>query len=115
MPVLNSIKRRMVEHLATRVNELHIGSDGTIATGDDGGSRTLAVVTPTLHIMDDNSLLVEGSFGVGHVYSNTVQEVYLQYKDPGTGDFIPVYRTAIQPFIKGAQNEIFFSFILEIE
>ena len=115
MPVLNSIKRRMVEHLATLVNELHIGSDGTVATGEDGGSRTLAVVTPTLHIMDDNTLLVEGAFGVEHVYSSAVQEVYLQYKDPSTGDFVPVYRASIQPIAKGSQNEIHFSFILEVE
>mgnify|MGYP003135787183 FL=1 len=114
MPMLNSVKRRLVEHLATLVNELHIGSDGTYASADDGGARTLASVTPTVRIVDDTSIIVEGSFNVNHVFSSSVQEVYLQYKDPSTGEFVPVYRTDIQPFTKNAQNEVLFSFILEV-
>ena len=115
MPVLNSVKRRMVEHLATLVNELHLGSDGTVATEDDGGVRTLASVTPTVRIISDSSILVEGSFGVDQVFSTDVQEVYLQYKDGTTGEFIPVYRTSLPPFSKSAQNEVQFSFILEVD
>ena len=115
MPMLNSIKRRLVEPLATLVNELHIGSDGTAASADDGGARTLASITPTVRIIDDTSILVEGSFTVNHVFSDSVQEVYLQYKDPSTGEFIPVYRADIQPFTKNAQNEVLFSFILELD
>ena len=48
MPILNSIKRRLIETLAGLVNELHIGSDGTVASADDGGARTLARVSPTV-------------------------------------------------------------------
>lgn len=115
MPMLNSIKRRLVEHLSGLVNELHIGSDGTVASVDDGGSRTLATVTPTVRILDDNSLLIEGTFDSSHIYSTNVQEVYLQYKDATTGEFIPVYRTALPAFTKDGQNEVKFSFILEVE
>lgn len=115
MPVLNSIKRRLVEHLATLVNELHIGSDGTVATADDGGARTLSKIVPTVRIIDDNSILVEGAFDTTHVYSTDVQEVYLQYKNPTTGEFIPIYRTSIRPFTKSGSNEVEFSFILEVE
>ena len=46
MPMLNAVKRRLVEHLATLVNELHVGSDGTIATSEDGGARTMARIVP---------------------------------------------------------------------
>jgi len=115
MPMLNSVKRRLVEHLATLVNELHIGSDGTLATESDGGVRSLATVTPIVRVMDDNSLSVEGTFDSTHIYSSQVQEVYLQYRDSTTGEFIPIYRTAIPPFIKDGQNEVQFSFILEVE
>tara|TARA_R100000008_G_C3564465_1_gene158286 strand:- start:120 stop:467 length:348 start_codon:yes stop_codon:yes gene_type:complete len=115
MPVLNSVKRRMVEHLATLVNELHVGSDGTVATEDDGGVRTLASVTPTVRIIGDSSVLVEGTFGVDQSFSTEVQEVYLQYKDGTTGEYIPVYRTSIPAFSKSAQNEVQFSFILEVD
>ena len=115
MPLLNSIKRRMVEHLATLVNELHIGSDGTIATAEAGGARSLATITPPVRIIDDNSILVEGSFDSSYTFAADVQEVYLQYKDSITGEFIPVFRTAIPAFKKGTNNEVEFAFILEVE
>jgi len=115
MPMLNTIKRRMIEHLSTLVNELHIGSDGTVASIDDGGARTLATVIPNVRILDDTSLLIEGSFDSSHIYSLDVEEVYLQYRDSVTGEFIPVYRTALPAFTKDGQNEVKFSFILEVE
>ena len=114
MPVLNSIKRRRIEHLATLVNELHIGSDGSVATSDDGGARSLAKITPRVQIVDDNTLLVEGAFDTSHVYSAQVQEVYLQYRDANTGEFVPVFRADIHPFDKSAQNEVRFAFLLEV-
>ena len=115
MPWLSSIKRRMVEHLATLVNELHIGSDGTVATAEDGGARSLATIIPTVRIIDDNSILVEGSFDSSYTFATDVQEVYLQYKDATTGEFIPVFRTALPAFKKGTNNEVDFAFILEVE
>ena len=115
MPMLNSIKRRLIETLAGLVNELHIGSDGTVASSEDGGARTLARISPTVTIIDDNSILVEGSFNTSHIYSTPIKEVYLQYKDPTTSEFVPVYRADIQPFTKNAQNEVRFSFIMELD
>ena len=115
MPMLNAIKRRMIEHLAGLVNELHIGSDGTVATSEDGGIRTLARATPTVTIIDDNSILVEGSFNTSFDFATPVKEVYLQYKDPTTNEFVPVYRTDIQPFNKNTQNEVRFSFVMELD
>jgi len=114
MPMLNAVKRRLVEHLATLVNELHIGSDGTVATSDDGGARTLARVVPRVQIIDDTSLLVEGTFNASYVFAKPIQEVYIQYKDASTGEFIPVYRADINSFTKDTQNEVRFSFILEV-
>lgn len=115
MPVLNSVKRRLVEHLATLVNELHIGSDGTEASANDGGVRTLGQITPTVRILDDLSLQVEGKFDTTYIYSDNVQEVYLQYKDPSTGEFVPIYRAALEPLVKDAGSEINFSFIMEVD
>jgi hypothetical protein len=114
MPMLNAVKRRLVEHLATLITELHIGSDGTVATSDDGGARTLARVTPRVQIIDDTSLLVEGVFNTSYVFTKPIQEVYIQYKDASTGEFVPVYRADINSFTKSAENEVRFSFILEV-
>jgi len=115
MPILNGVKRRLTEHFATLVNELHIGSDGTQASADDGGARSLAKVTPTVVIIDDQTLLVEGTFGITHSFATDVQEVYLQYRDPITGEFVPVYRTDVTNITKNTQNELRFSFLLEVE
>ena len=73
MPMLNAVKRRLVEHLATLVNELHVGSDGTIATSEDGGARTLARVVPRVQIIDDTSILVEGVLNASHVLQSTYE------------------------------------------
>ena len=115
MPILNSIKRRLVEHFATLVNELHIGSDGTQASADDGGARSLAKITPKVVIIDDQTLLVVGTFGTTFAFNTDIQEVYLQYRDPTTGEFIPVYRTDITNITKNSRNEVRFSFLLEVE
>ena len=115
MPMLNSVKRRLVENLAGLINELHIGSDGTVASSEDGGARTLARASPTVTIIDDNSVLVEGSFNTSHVYTTPIKEIYIQYKDATTGEFVPVYRANINPFTKNAQNEVRFSFIMELD
>jgi len=115
MPVLNAAKRRLVEYLASLINELHIGSDGTVATDSDGGVRSLGVITPTVRILDDSSVSIEGFFDATYIFAQDVQEVYLQYRDASTGEFIPVYRVSIPPITKNGQNEIHFSFILEVD
>tara|TARA_Y100001938_G_C7779231_1_gene277081 strand:+ start:156 stop:503 length:348 start_codon:yes stop_codon:yes gene_type:complete len=114
MPMLNHAKRKLTEYLATLVNELHIGSDGTAATSDDGGARSLAVVTPKVTILDDQTILIEGTFDSTHTFSADVKEVFIQYKDPTTNEFIPIYRADISAFTKNTQNEIRFSFLLEV-
>mgnify|MGYP001167616009 FL=1 len=115
MPVLNHVRRRLVDHFATLVNELHIGSDGTVATSEDGGARTLDKITPRVEVLDDRTILVEGVFDTSYVYTTDIQEVYLQYKDPSTGEFVPVFRMDINPITKNAQTELRFSFLLEVE
>ena len=50
MPVLNHAKRFLVEQLAAKINQMVIGSDGTQATADDGGARTLAKIVPTVRV-----------------------------------------------------------------
>ena len=86
-----------------------------MASSEDGGARTIARISPTVTIIDDSSILVEGSFNTSHVYSSPIKEVYLQYKDPTTGEFVPVYRADINPLTKNAQNEVRFSFIMELD
>lgn len=115
MPVLNHAKRFMVEQLAAKINQMVIGSDGTQATADDGGARALAKVTPTVRVIDDQTILVEGRFGTTYAFdSATVQEVLLQHYDSTTSSFIPIYRTDIRSITKSEQNELRISLIIEV-
>jgi len=115
MPVLNHAKRFMVEQLAGKINQMVIGSDGTQATADDGGARTLAKITPTVRVIDDQTILVEGRFGTTHAFDTaSVQEVLLQHHDPTTSSFIPIYRTDIRSITKSEQNELRISLIIEV-
>jgi hypothetical protein len=115
MPVLNHAKRFMVEQLAAKINQMVIGSDGTQATADDGGARALAKITPTVRVIDDQTILVEGRFGTTHAFdSATVQEVLLQHYDSTTSSFIPIYRTDIRSITKSEQNELRISLIIEV-
>jgi hypothetical protein len=115
MPVLNHAKRFLVEQLAAKINQMVIGSDGTQATADDGGARTLAKIVPTVRVLDDQTILVEGRFGPEHAFDKAqVQEVLLQHKDPTSNSFIPIYRTDIRAITKSAQNEMRITLIVEV-
>ena len=115
MPVLNHAKRFLVEQLAGKINQMVIGSDGTQATADDGGARTLAKITPTVRVLDDQTILVEGRFGTDHAFTtSTVQEVLLQHYDSATSSFIPIYRTDIRSITKTNQNEMRITLIIEV-
>mgnify|MGYP003628194228 CR=1 FL=1 len=115
MPVLNHARRFLVDQLAAKINQLVIGSDGTQASADDGGARALARIVPTVRVLDDQTILVEGRLGTTYDFPKTdVQEVVLQHKDASTGEFIPIYRTDIRAITKSTQNEIQFSFLIEV-
>jgi hypothetical protein len=115
MPVLNHARRFLTEQLASKINQMVIGSDGTQATADDGGARTLAKIVPTVRVIDDQTILVEGRFGTTYNFpAADVQEIVLQYKDPATNEFIPIYRTDVRAITKSAQNEIRITLLIEV-
>jgi len=115
MPVLNHARRFLVDQLAGKINQMVIGSDGTQASADDGGARALARVTPTVRVIDDQTILVEGRFDTTHSFdATTVQEVLLQHHDASTSEFIPIYRTDIRPITKNAQNELRITLLVEV-
>tara|TARA_B100000131_G_C17877865_1_gene517007 strand:+ start:93 stop:380 length:288 start_codon:yes stop_codon:yes gene_type:complete len=92
-----------------------IGSDGTTATADDGGARTLARVVPTVRVLGDQTILVEGTFGTTYSFdASDVQEVMVQHRNASTNEFIPIYRTDFRPITKTTQNEIRISLIIEV-
>ena len=115
MPILNHARRFLTEQLASKINQMVIGSDGTAATSDDGGGRALARVVPNVRVLDDQTILVEGVFGTTYSFdASDVQEVMVQHRDVATDEFIPIYRTDIRPITKNTQNEIRISLLIEV-
>lgn len=117
MPILSEGKRFLTETLAGRINEMVFGLDGSVATEEDGGAgRPAIVVTPTVRVIDDTTISVEGSLGTSTNLALNIKEVALQYRNPSdTTEVIPLYRYAFKPFSKTSRNEIKFSVLIEVD
>lgn len=114
MPANDHLKRLMIETIASNINEMVIGFDSTPATSSDGSAgRPAITLTPTIRIMDNSTLLVEGSLTVADEFDESLKEVYVQLR--GGSDFTPITRHVFRPIKKTANNEIVFQLMLEVK
>ena len=116
MPLLDEGTRIMIDTLKDRINEVVFGFDGTIATQQDGGiGNPATVVTPTVRVIDDNTLVVEAKLALDTSFTRPLKEVVVRYKNPAdstdTTDFMRYTYNAIE---KTNNNEIQFSAIIEV-
>ena len=113
MPASDHLKRLMVETIASNINEMVIGFDGTPATSSDGAAgRPATTITPTVTILDNATLLVEGTLTTATSYDETLKEVYVQLR--GTTGFTPITRHVFRPIQKSSNNEITLQIIIEV-
>ena len=113
MPVSNNLRRLMLQTIVDNINELTIGFDGTPATPNDGSAgRPALTVTPTVTIIDENSILLEANIPVDNSYTESIKEVYIQHR--GTNDFTPVARFNTRPIVASNSNEINIQVLLEV-
>tara|TARA_R110000796_G_scaffold22179_1_gene64550 strand:+ start:1249 stop:1596 length:348 start_codon:yes stop_codon:yes gene_type:complete len=114
MPVSNHIRRLLLQTIADTINEVVIGFDGTPATAEDGAAgRPAIVLTPTVTIIDDGTLLVEASMNTDSAFTDSIREVYIQNRN-STTDFTPIARYTTKPIIKSTSNEIKIEIIIEV-
>tara|TARA_R100001443_G_scaffold42339_1_gene55715 strand:- start:247 stop:603 length:357 start_codon:yes stop_codon:yes gene_type:complete len=116
MPLLNEGTRFLVDTLKDRINEVVFGFDGTLATQQDGGiGNPAVVVTPSVKVIDDNTLMVEASVPLSTAFTRPLREVVIRYKNPSdstdTTDFMRYTYNAIE---KTSNNEIQFSALIEV-
>jgi hypothetical protein len=116
MPILDEGTRFLINTLKDRINEVVFGFDGTIATQQDGGIGNPAiVVTPSVRVIDDNSLFVEAKLALDTTFNKPLREVVVRYKNPSdstdTTDFMRYTYNAIT---KTTNNEILFSALIEV-
>ena len=114
MATLTRAKRLLIDTLASNINEIVLGFDGTYATPDDGSAgRPAVTVTPTITVVDDTSLLVEATLGTQHSFTQSLKEVYVQFRATD-GTFIPVGRYTIRPLAKSDENEVHIQLLVEV-
>jgi hypothetical protein len=104
----------MIETIADNINEMVIGFDSTPATSSDGAAgRPAVTIIPTVRIMDNSTLLIEGSLPVSEEYNETLKEVFIQLR--GATGFTPISRHVFRPIKKTATNEVIFQLVVEVK
>ena len=114
MPASDHLKRRMIETIANNINEMTIGFDGTPATSSDGAAgRPAITITPTVKILDNATLLVEGTLSTADSFDESLKEVYVQLR--GATGFTPITRHVFRPISKNTNNELMIQLIVEVK
>ena len=114
MPSSDHLRRLMIETIADNINEMVIGFDGTPATSSDGAAgRPAVTIKPTVKIMDNATLLVEGTITSAVSYDETLKEVFVQLR--GSNGFTPITRHVFRPILKTTKNEIKLQLVIEVQ
>ena len=114
MATLTRAKRLLIDTLASNINEIVLGFDGTYATSDDGSAgRPAVTLTPTITVIDDTSLLIEATLGTQHTFGESLKEVYVQFRATD-GTFTPIGRYTILPLDKSDENEVHIQLLVEV-
>jgi hypothetical protein len=104
----------VIETIASNINEMVIGFDSTPATSSDGSAgRPAITITPTVRIMDNSTLLVEGSLTTADTFDETLKEVFVQLR--GTSGFTPITRHVFNPIKKTSTNEVVIQLMIEVK
>ena len=113
IPVSDYIKRLLLDTLASNINEVILGFDGTPAKSDDGSAgRPAITLVPSVTIVDETSLLVEATLPYTESFTDKIREVYIQFRD--TTEFTPVARYTINPVTKNNSNELVIQIAIEV-
>ena len=114
MPVSDHLKRALLDTIVSNINEMVIGFDGTPSTTTDGAAgRPAIVLSPSVRIVDQNTVLVEGFIPASEAFDETLKEVFVQLR--GTSSFTPVARHTIAPVIKTTSNEVRIQLLIEVK
>ena len=113
MPVSNHLRRLLTKTIADNINEVTLGFDGTTATSSDGAAgRPAITLTPTVTIIDDDTLLVEAILPFADSFDETIKEVYVQFR--GATSFTPIGRFTTRPITKTSTNELVVQITIEV-
>ncbi len=112
MPILDSLKSALTDHLSTLVTRMTLGSSGGDASSRDGGAGTPQItVTPQVTKIDDRTIAVTANFDTQQTSSQAIKEVALHWD---TVLDTPGYRANFLPINKNSTNEIRVDVLMEV-
>ncbi len=112
MPVLDSLKSALTDHLSTLVTRMTLGSSGGDASSRDGGAGTPQItVIPQVTKIDDRTIAVTANFDTQQTSSEAIKEVALH---GDTALDTPAYRATFLPVDKSSTNEIRVDVLMEV-
>ncbi len=112
MPILDSLKSALTDHLSTLVTRMTLGSSGGDASSRDGGAGTPQItVTPQVTKIDDRTIAVTANFDTQQTSSQSIKEVVLH---GDTALDTPSYRATFLPIDKNTTNEIKVDVLMEV-
>tara|TARA_R100001510_G_C7589998_1_gene160028 strand:+ start:137 stop:484 length:348 start_codon:yes stop_codon:yes gene_type:complete len=115
MTVSDTLKRLMIDTIASNINEIVVGFDGTPSTSSDGtAGRPAMVLSPTVTVIDDAVLLVEADIPISESFDDSLKEVQVQLRD-ASGNFTPISRHTIRPITKSSSNEVKIQLLIEVK
>ena len=112
MPVLDSLKSALTDHLSTLVTRMTLGSSGGDASSRDGGAGTPQITgIPQVTKIDDRTIAVTANFDTQQTSSEAIKEVALH---GDTALDTPAYRATFLPVDKSSTNEIRVDVLMEV-
>ena len=112
MPVLDTLKSALTDHLSTLITRMTLGSSGGDSSSRDGGAGNPQItITPNVRRVDDRTISVAGSFNTQQTASQSIKELVLH---GDTALDSPAYRATFMPVTKDSTNEIKVDVLLEV-
>jgi len=112
MPVLDSLKSALTDHLSTLITRMTLGSSGGDASSRDGGAGSPQItIAPEVTKIDDRTLAITANFDTQQTSSQALKEVALH---GDTALDAPAYRATFLPINKGTTNEIKVDILMEV-
>ena len=112
MPVLDSLKSALTDHLTTLVTRMTLGSSGGDSSSRDGGAGNPQItLTPNVKRIDDRTISVSASFNTQQTSSQSLKELVLH---GDTALDTPAYRATFMPINKDSTNEIKVDVLMEV-
>lgn len=112
MPVLDSLKAALTDHLSTIVTRMTLGSSGGDASSRDGGAGSPQLtVIPQVVKIDDRTVAISATFDAQQTSSQSLKEIVLH---GDTALDTPAYRATFLPITKDTTNEIRVDVLMEV-